>query len=187
MEATNNEIQKNQEYTDGKYSVYSFSNKNGAAAKRIACSQESICILPFDVNEHGQIKNVYLSKYTDYLSDKNSVGCITDSINQDEFDTYFDAVNACIKNELGLSQVEVDDVYFLGKVNHGIPFSKEYKCYGLNLSRFSDPSDFVVSGLNPNPHINSIEKVRFTRVLNGEISDSLALSCSLLLLSYLDS
>jgi hypothetical protein len=185
MEPTKRDLQKIQEYADGKYAVYTFSGQDGSRVKRLACSQESICVLPFDLNEHGQIKNVYLAKYQDYLSECPSFSCIADSVNKHEFDTYLDAVSSCVKNEMGISQIEVDDVYFLGKVNHGLPFSKEFRCYGLNLSRFSDPADFVIAGLNPNPNISSIEKVRFNRLIKGEVADSLVLSCALLLLSYI--
>ena len=186
MEPTSRDLHTVQEYTDGKYSVYSFAKEDGAKIKRLSCEQESICILPFDLNEHNQVKNIYLAKYQDYLSNKSAFTCITDTVDQNETDTYLDAISACVKKEMGLQQLEVDDVYLLGRVNHGLPFSKQFRCYGLNLSRFADPADFLIAGLNPNPNISSIEKVKFTRLVKGEIADSLVLSCSLLLLSYLN-
>jgi len=180
----NTSFDKKQEYTDGKYSMYSFSS-NGGNFRRLACSEESICILPFDLNEHDQVKNIYLAKYKDHLLGGVDFTCITDTFDKNKFDSYYNAVEDCAHNELGLSDTDINDIYFLGKVKHGVPFSKEYRCYGINLSNYmKDPSGFSVAGFNPNTNVQSIEKVRFNRLLKGEVSDSIALSCSLLLLSY---
>lgn len=184
MHPNNSNLSKIQDYTDGKYSVYTFSGDN-RRAKRLVCESESICILPFDLNEHNQIKHLYVAKYQDYLSNGVGFTCITDTLNKDEFDSYYDAVDSCLKNEMGLNQVDVNDVYFLGKVQHSLPFSKEFRCYGINLSKYAGPEGFIISGINPNAHIVSIEKIRFNRLLKGEVADSLALSCAMLLLSYL--
>lgn len=179
------DLNKKQEYSDGKYSVYSFS-KGDKNFKKLICEQESICILPFDVNENSQIKNVYLAKYQDHLNNDFGFTCISKTFNRNDHDSYFEAVEQSLINELGLKQVDVNDIYFLGKVKHGIPFSKEYKCYAINLSNYSDDSrGYLPTGFQPNSHIESIEKVRFTRFLKGDVSDSLALSCAMLLLSYI--
>ena len=176
---------KLQEYTDDKYSVYSFQQGDGSKVRRITCAGESICILPFDLNEHRQVKHVYLAKHDDYITGKPIVTCISDTLNQDEHDTYLEAVSSCLKNEMGLTQIDVDDIYFLGKLHHSLPFSKEFRCFGVNLSKFIDSGDFAIAGFKPNPHVASIEKVRLNRLVKGEVTDSLALSCALLLLSYL--
>lgn len=184
MNPDNKHFDKKEEYNDGKYSMYSFSGNNGKF-RRLACSEESICVLPFDLNERGQIKNIYLAKYMDHLLGGVGFTCITDTFNKDQFDSYYNAVESCLADEMGLNDIHVNDTYLLGTVRHGVPFSKEYKCYGVNLTNhMEDPSGYTPIGLNPNQNIRSIEKVRFTRLLNGDIQDSLALSCSLLLISY---
>jgi hypothetical protein len=178
------DLNKKQEYSDGKYSVYTFSGDSGNF-KRLACQQESICLLPFDLNEHGQIRNIYLSKYKDHLLGGTGLTCVTDTFDKNEYDSHYSAIEDCVKNELGISEVNVNSSFYLGKVRHGIPFSKEYRCYGINLSEYMpEPVGFTATGVKPNPRFDSIEKVKFNRILKGEIADSLVLSCSILLLSY---
>lgn len=184
MTANNLDFSKKQEYTDGKYSIYSFS-KDNQNFKKIVCDLESVCIIPFDLNEHDQIKNIYLTKYKDHLSDSLEFTCISDTFNKNEHDSYFEAMEQCLSDQLGLSNIDVNSTYFLGSVKHGVPFSKEYRCYAVNLTNYGhSPSGFIPSGLKPNSHFESIEKVRFNRILKGEVCDSLALSCAMLLLSY---
>lgn len=184
MNLSDLDFNKKQEYSDGKYSVYSFS-KGDKNFKKIVCDQESICIIPFDLNEHEQIKNIYLAKYKDHLTGEIEYTCISDTFNKNEHDSYFEAVERCLEDDFGLKNIDVNDTYFLGKIKHGVPFSKEYRCYAVNLNNYSqNPSGYVAAGLNPNPQIVSMEKVRFNRILKGDISDSLALSCAMLLLSY---
>lgn len=174
------------EYSDDKFSVVSFSSDKGKF-KRIAAKDTSICILPFDTNEQGQIRNVYLFKYKDYLSDSDETRCITETVDPNVTDSYFEAVLSCLTREAGISGVEVDHVFYLGKVKHTIPFSKEYLCCAVNISDKMDQDGNLATlpGVEPASHFHSIEKVRFTRLLKGEVCDSLALACSTLLLSYL--
>jgi hypothetical protein len=174
-----------EEYSDGTYKVLNFTGDKGKF-KRISCSKEAICLLPFDVNEDGKIKNVYLAKYHDYVLDGQNHRCITTSLEPDEFETYHDSLITCIDRELGLNEVEVDDLYYLGQVRHTIPFTKNYKCYAVNVTNYSeDPSGFMPKLSDPTDKLHSIDKVRFSRVINGEICDSLTLSCAILLISYL--
>lgn len=181
------EISRKSEYTDGKYTVFSFTGKNGSF-RRISCDQESICVVPFDQNEQGKVRNLYLARYKDHLTGSKDLTCITDTFDRDEYDSYFEAVETCVKNELGVEDIDINDVYFLGKVRHTLPFTKEYRCYAVDLTKAAkDQSGHKTPtvDLEASDRGLSIEKVRFTRVTNGNVTDSLVLSASLLLLSYL--
>lgn len=179
-------LNRKHEYSDDKFSVVSFSNDKGKF-KRISAKDQSICILPFDVNEQGQIRNVFLLKYRDYLSDSDETRCITDTFNPDSTDSYYETVLSCLNKEAGINDLDVDQIFYLGKIKHTIPFSKEYRCYAVNISDKMDQSGNLATlpGVEPSNHFHSVEKVRFTRLLKGEVCDSLALACSTLLLSYL--
>ena len=178
MNLNNPLFDKKEEFTDGKYSVYSFSNPS-KKFRRISCEQESICLLPFEINENSQISNVYLFKYEDYLLGGSKLACITDTFDKDQFDSQFSAVEHCLEEKLGISNVDLNDCYFLGNISHGIPFSKEYRCYAVNVT--SAISEKSVAG---QPVFADLEKIKFSKVANGQVPDSLVLSCSLLLLSY---
>jgi hypothetical protein len=177
---------QNEEYSDDKFKILNFSGEKGNF-KRISAKKEAICLLPFDVNENDQIKNVYLAKYHDYVLDGQNFRCITSTLEPDEFDTYHESLVNCIDLELGISDIKINDLFYLGQVQHTIPFTKTYKCYALNLNNYTeDPSGFVSKVLDPDKKLHSIEKVRFSRLVNGEVCDSLALSCAMLLLSYIE-
>jgi hypothetical protein len=182
----NSIINKQEEYSNGKYSILNFTSDKGNAT-RIVCNQESICIIPFDCfhDESSQIRNVYLAKYTDYVTSEDNHKCITGSLKPDEFNTYHDSLLECIDRELGLSDINVNDLFYLGIIKHSVPFNKSYKCYALDLTKYSnDVSGFIPVLSESNQPNHTIDKVKFNRVINGEISDSLILSGSLLLLSY---
>lgn len=180
---SSSDFNKKEEYSDGKYSIHSFTGPTDKF-RRLACSQESICVLPFDINEHEQVRNLYLSKYDDVLLGGQGVTCLTKSFDPNSFDSHFSAVADRLKSWLGLEEIDLDDVYFLGKISHGVPFSKRYSCYAINLSNYSKDNDGFTNFEFSDPRIGAIEKIRFNRVIKGEVSDSLALACSLLLLSY---
>lgn len=174
-----------EDYSDDKFKVLSFTGEKGNF-KRISCSKEAICLLPFDVNENNQIKNVYLAMYHDYVLNGQNRKCITATLEPDEFDTYHESLSNCIDLELGLSDVDVNDLFYLGQIQHTIPFTKTYKCYAVNLTNYSDdPTGFTPKLIEADSKLHSIDKVRFGRIMKGEICDTLTLSCSLLLLSYL--
>jgi hypothetical protein len=183
----NSIIDQREEYSNGKYSILNFTSDKGKST-RIVCNQESICIIPFDCfhSEKTQIRNVYLSKFDDYVSKSDNHKCITSSLKPDEFNTYHDSLIDCIDRELGLSDLDVNDLFYLGTITHSVPFDKKYKCYAVNLTNYSDEvNGFTPKLSNPDLGRHTIDKVKFTRVVNGEITDSLVLSSSLLLLSYL--
>jgi hypothetical protein len=179
------QFNSNEDYSDDKFKVLSFTGDKGSF-KRISSSKEAICLLPFDVNENDQIKNVYLAKYHDYVLNGENKRCITASLEPDEFNTYHESLSNCIDSELGLSDIDVNDIFYLGQIQHTIPFTKTYKCYALNLTNYSeDPTGFMPKILDPESKMHSIDKVRFSRIMRGEICDTLTLSCSILLLSYI--
>jgi len=172
----------NEDYADDKYKVVSFKGENGDF-KRVVSQDDSICILPFDINENGQIKHIYLHGFHDHVLDTPNKKCITKTLVPDEFDTYHDSLISCMESDLGLKTVESNDIYYIGKVQHGAPFQKTYHAYAVNLNAYSDDStDF--SYTNPSGR-HSLDKTRLSRVMNGEITDSLVLACTLLLLSYI--
>lgn len=179
-------LDKKQEYTDDKFEVLSFYGDKGKF-KRISSKEKSICILPFDTNDQGQIRNVFLFKYKDYLSDAEESRCITETYDPNVSDSSFEIVLSCLNREAGITAVDVDHVLYLGKIKHTIPFTKEYSCFAVNISDKLDQDGNLAKlpGVEPANHFHSVEKVRFTRLLKGEVCDSLALACSTLLLSYL--
>lgn len=183
---SNFKFNKEKKYEDGKYTVYNISTDFGEH-RRITCESDSICIIPFDVNDQNQIKNVYLIKYHDYLDNKSGFSCITTDIKEEEDRSYFETVLHMLEKELGLTEIDVNDLFYLGKIQHTLPFSKNYRCYAINLTNNqTDPNGFTpkLSDEEMKKKLNSIEKVRFTRILKGEVPDSLTLSSSVLLLSY---
>ena len=184
---TNNEIRRDEKYSDNKYKVFNIS-KDGKELRRINCESEGVCILPFDTNDKGSPKNYYLLKYQDYLSNKFGHICLHEDINPDTDSSYFDTLSRCISSQLGIDSKEIDinSVFYLGTIEHTLPFSKSYRCYALDLSKYSkDPSGFSTEMSGDNGKLFSVEKIKANRLLNGDIRDSLSLSCVALLLSTL--
>jgi hypothetical protein len=182
---TNNKFDHIEKYQDGKYRIVSLENKD-SHLRRIICDTESICIIPFDTN-NGKIKNVYLAKYMDYLSGDQGHTCITSDI-LDTDDTMYERLEDMINKELHIN-INVNDLYQLGTIKHNLPFSKTYKCYGVSLDNYSkDLNGFTLDTpeSDNDKKIYKLDKVRFTRFLNGDIDDSLCLSGAMLLLSYID-
>lgn len=187
MTPTQFDLVHKDEYTDGKYTVRSFSSSDGPF-RRIICEQESVCVVPFDINEHDSVRNIYLSKYRDHVSDKIEKTCITKTFDRDEFDSYFEAVEAIMKVQLGLSDLNANEVYYLGTVRSVVPFTKEYRCYGVDISKHSmDPSGHATPEIDilEGARKQTIEKIKFTKILNNEVPDPIVLSSALLLLTYL--
>jgi hypothetical protein len=181
----NDHFDSKEEYSDDKFKIVTFTGDKGKF-KRISSSKEAICLLPFDLNENNQIKNVYLTKYHDYVLNGEGCKCITATLEPDEFNTYHESLCNCIDLELGIGDVEVDDIFYLGQIQHTIPFTKTYKCYAINLTKHSeDPTGFTPKINDQETKLHSIDKIRFSRIMRGEVLDTLALSCSLLLLSYI--
>lgn len=182
----NNKFIHKEEYQDGKYNIVSLSNGK-KELRRILCKSEDICIIPFDTNQDGKIRNLYLAKYLDYLNNDHGYTCMsTEYAGNKESD--FDEICEYLNEELGISP-DVDNLYYLGSIKHQLPFSKSYKCYGLDLTGFSkDPNGFSIeiSDSEKENKLYTVEKIKFNRVVKGDISDSLCLSAAMLLISYLN-
>jgi hypothetical protein len=175
------------EYSDKKYSVFNFKNSK-SNFKRLAANSESICILPFFKNEHNQIRSVVLANTTNHINDANVLTCISHTYDPNRYDSYYSCVLAAFNTDLSLDDADTNDIFYLGKVTHTIPFLKEYRCFSIDLSKyFDDPSE--LKELSNSTKINSLENIKFSKIVNGssKITDSLCLSCSLLLMSYFSS
>lgn len=177
-----------EKYSDGKYSFYEISDGSNAH-RRINCETEGVCLLPFDLNDHGQIHHVYLQKYLDYFNGAQEYCCVHQDIDPEQDHSHYDALLRACEKEFAMNDIEVDNIFYLGKVSHTVPFSKTYRCYAIDVTPYIEDQ---VAGFKPNLPLaetdsknHSLEKVRFTRLLKGNVSDSLALSCGCLLLSYL--
>lgn len=187
MEIDNDTPQVKREdlYSDDKYKVVSFST-DSHNLRRITCESESICILPFDKNDQGKIKNVYLLKYHDYMSNKFGNICINFDINPNVDSSYFDAVSRGVDSYLGIKVDDINSLFYLGTIEHTLPFSKTFRCYALDLTNYiKDPSGFTPNISTNVSKLFSIDKININKLLNGEIKDSLSLSCSALLLTSL--
>lgn len=175
-----------EEYQDGKYNIISLSNGK-KDLRRILCKSEDICIIPFDTNQNGKIRNIYLAKYLDYLNNEHGYTCMSTEYKGNK-ESDFDEISDYLNSELGINP-EVDNLYYLGSIKHQLPFSKSYKCYGLDLTGFSkDPNGFSIeiSDSEKESKMYTLEKIKFNRVLKGDISDSICLSATMLLISYLN-
>lgn len=173
----NNQMKSDEIFNDGKYRIIRFSDDK-SDHRKIVCNTDTVCVLPFDTKD-GNISSVYLENLTDYLSNNEFRSCITVDTKYNS-DSQFSEVSKIISDKLGITDINVEDLFFIGKVKHNIPFNKAYRCYAINLDNYINNIDFY------NLESNKIEKVKFNTVVNsGELHDSICLSCSLLLLSYL--
>lgn len=165
------------QYEDEKFSILNFKQDQGAF-KRISAKDESLCILPFDLNANNQVRNVYLFKYDDYLSNRPELRCITKTLEVSDPASHYETINRFLNSEMNLSPLEIDHLFYLGKIHHTVPFFKKYACYGIDLT------DLPLTVKQEGP-LHTIEKLKFSRLINGEVQDSLALAAATLLLSYL--
>jgi hypothetical protein len=171
---------------DGKYSVYNFTD-GSTSFDRIDSTQESICIFPFFKNEHDKIESVVLANCIDHMHDGKSIlTCITQTFDQDQHSSYHSSFKDIIEKNLNLKDVNVDDIFYLGEVSHNLPFNKKYRCFSVNLSNYYDKfSDIAQEDLKfKNQKIVDLKNVKFSTLVNGNVDDSLCLSCAMLLLSY---
>ena len=179
------DFKSTESYQDGKYRVLNLTDGN-SNLRRVVCDVDGICLIPFDTSG-DKVKNLYLARYLDYLSNEQGHTCITSDFN-DKSDSEFEELHGLINGELGLD-ADVNDLYFLGNIKHNLPFSKTYKCYALNLDKYSkDLNGFALdlSDDEKDKKLYSLDKIKLTRVMKGDIEDSLAMSAALLLISYID-
>jgi len=182
----NRKFENKEEYQDGKYRFFTISNGK-KDYRRVTCDVEGICLIPFDLNDSNNIKNIYLARYTDYLTGNEGHCCLTCESTPNR-DSDFEEINQFIHSELGINP-EINDVYYLGNIEHRMPFSKTYKCYALNLTDYSkDPTGFKIEipSEEGEERIYTLDKVNFNRIFKGDIEDSLCLSSAMLLISYIN-
>lgn len=186
MAITNQPFKSSEKFTDDKYKFHEISN-GSKNLRRITCDSDSICIIPFDTRD-GKISNIYLAGFVDFLNEKEGHTCISVDCKKEGYSSQFEEVSDIIKNELNIN-IDVDDLYFLGNINHNLPFTKKYKCYGVNLDDYANSMDgfkLDIPDAERQTRLYSLDKIRFSRVINGDISDSICLSASLLLSAYIN-
>lgn len=180
-----NNFKATEQFADNKYKFHELTNgdKN---LRRITCDTDSICLIPFDTRS-DKISHIYLARFTDFLNEKEGHTCITVDCKKEGYGSNFEEVSDIIKNELNID-VELDDLYYLGDIDHNLPFSKKHKCYGIKLDDYSkDMNGFKldISDDERKTKLYSLDKIKFSRVANGDINDSLCLSATLLLTAYI--
>jgi hypothetical protein len=171
---------------NNKYNVYNFSDGKTNFDK-IESKGDTICIFPFFKNEHDKISSIVLANCIDHINeDKNFLTCITQTHNSNKFNSYHESFKDMLDYNLGLKEVDVNDIFYLGEVSLTSPLSKRYRCFAVNLSNYYDHfSNLDQSNLtNRNPKILDLKNIKFSSIVNGNIDDALCLSCSMLLLSY---
>tara|TARA_B100000963_G_scaffold349061_1_gene357515 strand:+ start:3430 stop:3999 length:570 start_codon:yes stop_codon:yes gene_type:complete len=151
-------------------------------------SKEAISILLFDLTDSMKINNIYLLSQADYNNGKECSSCLIEDVNFKIDDNEYDTFLRCIHKDLDIKNPNVDSCYYLGKVNHNIPFKKVYNAYAFCVNDYiKSPKGFELD--IPKGEINgkyySLKKMKFSRVIKGECNDSLVLSSCMLLLSYL--
>lgn len=151
-------------------------------------SKEAISILLFDLTDNMKINNIYLLNQADYTNGKECSSCLIEDVNYKIDDSEYDTFIRCIHKDLAIKKPNVDSCYYLGKVNHNIPFKKTYNAYAFCLNDYiKSPKGFKLDmpeGEIKGKHY-SLKKMKFSRVIKGECDDSLVLSSCMLLLSYL--
>jgi len=174
-------------YNDDNFELFSIEVGN-SKLQRSRDKSDAICLLMFDINDEGKISNLYLLKQLDYLKDDDCMSCLIEDINYKIDDDSFDTLKRCVEKDLAIKNLDVNSCYYLGKIDHNVPFSKTYSCYGICLNDYiKSPDGFKLD--MPESEINgitySIEKMKFSRAIKGECSDSLVLSSCMLLISYI--
>ena len=180
------DFNKKIDYSTDKYDVYEITTGD-TKFNRIKSNVESICILPFFMNDHEKVSSLVLANCADYTSENsNFLTCINHTFNQDAHDSIHNCFKDCVKKNLNLSEFSPNDVFYLGVVNHTIPFNKKYRCYAMNLSNYFDKfEDIDQSQLHQkNKKILDLKNFKFSSAVNGHVTDTLCLSACLLLLSY---
>jgi hypothetical protein len=183
-----NKFSKNLAYSseNGKYSAFNFTD-GSTNFDRFESRDESICLLPFFKNEHDKISSLVLANCVDHVAEgKNFLTCITQSHDQNKFNSYHLSFKESIEHNLSLKEVDVNDIFYLGEISFTIPVSKKYRCFAVNLSNHYDNfSELDQSALiHRNPKIVDLKNIKFSSVVNGNVDDALCLACSMLLLSY---
>lgn len=152
-------------------------------------SNTAISVIMFDLTPDNKINNLYLLDQFDYMNQKSCISPLIEDINYNIDDDEYDTFKRCIWKDLGIKNISnLDSCYYLGKVDHNIPFQKTYDCYAFCVNDYIKSSDGFKLDM-PEGEIDgkrfSLKKMKFSRAIKGECKDSLVLSSCLLLLSYI--
>jgi len=185
---SNTEINISDLYNDGEFRLCQVNGPN-VKSNRIADSNQAVSILMFDLTSSGKINNLYLIENDNYLDQSKQVSCLIENVNLNQDDDEYDTFKRCISKDLAIKDLKnLDSCYYLGKVNHSIPFHKVYHCYALCVNDYiKSPNGFELDLPENELEANgfSIKKMKFSRAIKGECQDSLVLACCSLLLSYI--
>jgi hypothetical protein len=189
MKTMNNlEINKSDLYSDNNFQLSSIDHL-GHKLNRGKDPNQAISILLFDLTPDSKINNLYLLEQMDYMDQSTCLSCLVEDVNPTLDDDDYDTFKRCINKELGIQNlINLDACYFLGKVDHKIPFSKTYNCYALCVNDYIKTPDGFKLDLPESEISNSrysLKKMKFSRAIKGECKDSLVLSSCMLLLSYI--
>ena len=124
------EFVKSNLYDDDNFELFAI-DSNDFKLQRGRSKLDSVCILPFDINESNQVKNIYLLKQQDFINKDSAYCCLTEDINYGIDGDSYDTFKRCINKDLAIKSPNIDSCYYLGKISHTVPFSKSYYCYGL--------------------------------------------------------
>jgi hypothetical protein len=183
----NIDFNKAELYQDDTFELASIDHL-GKKLNRSKDLNHAICVLLFDLTDSGKINNLYLLEQVDYLNGSTCSTCLVEDVNPRTDDDEFDTFKRCVHKDLAIKNLNMDSCYYLGKINHNIPFQKTYSCYALCVNDYIKSSDGFKLDM-PEEEINginySLKKMKFSRVIKGECEDSLVLSSCMLLLSYI--
>jgi hypothetical protein len=188
MENEKIQFVKSNLYNDDSFELVSI-NAGDDTLKKGRCKSEAVCILPFDLSEQNKIKDLYLLKQEDFFNKNVIRTCLTEDINDSIDDDSFDTFKRCIHKDLAIKNFNnIDSCYYLGKISHTDPIVKDYYCYGICLNDYiKGPNGFTPD--LPTEEVNgkyyTLDKIRFSKAIKGEVNDSLVLSSCMLLISYI--
>lgn len=188
MKNNNTEISISDLYNDGGFRLCKVNGPN-VKVNRAIDSNQAVSILMFDLTTDGKINNLYLIENENYLNQSKQVSCLIEDVDSYQDDDEYDTFKRCLYKDLAIKNLKnLDSCYYLGKVNHSVPFHKDYHCYALCVNDYiKSPNGFELD--LPEKELQSkgfsIKKIKFSRAIKGECQDSLVLACCSLLLSYI--
>ena len=162
---------------------------NGNKLNRGKDSSQAVSVIMFDLTPDSKINNLYLLEQFDYMNQSTCLSPLIEDVNYNIDDDEHDTFKRCIWKDLGIKNISnLESCYYLGKVDHNIPFQKTYHCYALCVNDYiKSPEGFKLD--MPEGEINgksfSLKKMKFSRAIKGECNDSLVLSSCMLLVSYM--
>jgi hypothetical protein len=168
----------NSHYENDKYRVLSYSNlDNSNSSIKLESKLDSVLIVPFILNGNNNIKSIFVMEQEDWESGTTHYLPILKTYSSEKYDSKYDQVENICLSTFNLSEIPVNQFFYLGKITSNYKFSKKYECYSINLndSNFNISIDHFTS---------NIKEIPFHKIGNDEYSDCLLLSSVLLLTTY---